>query len=531
MKTVFILIVGSWICMSPLLAQQVGINTNNPDGTTILDVQASNKGILPPRVALTSLTATTPITNAAGNPATLAEMPDALLIYNTATTGTPPNNLLPGYYFWDKANNKWKALLNLNTGDEDWYEEGTVDPPNSISDNIYTLGNVGIGTTAPTQTLDVAGQVRIRGGNPEAQKVLVATGTDGTGEWGVPRLNYAPYGTPTYYWDGATAPNCSGITGIASTKGSVSINSSSYCGGTGWNFKKMIELSGQSGEGQSNNTVPANGLYLTVPATAGVHNTFMLSLIDGDRWSTVSCWLCNSAGSNCVKLFRTSNNTNGSTAASTYTLGPNNNVKETSMHAWLNFPIAKDLVDSYINGGNLRLLITSAPNNSSTLWISGVACVPNPGGFIQHPAVSIHWGLNGNAAGEIPWNNSAWNNEGLGQVNGNSTSSFHIKIMDPTKDVIVTFYEHGANWHGSSPFITVGADLTIFRPRRGLMCAGSMMYKDKQYMSPQSFVIPASIVQAQLITTSSGVTNVLRLNVRNTGGSPYHFRGVDTEIY
>ena len=45
--------------------------------------------------------------------------------------------------------------------------------------------NVGIGTTGPTQKLDVNGQIRIRGGSPAAGKVLTAT-ADGTASWQTP---------------------------------------------------------------------------------------------------------------------------------------------------------------------------------------------------------------------------------------------------------------------------------------------------------------------------------------------------------
>lgn len=45
-----------------------------------------------------------------------------------------------------------------------------------------TSGNVGAGTNAPTQKLDVNGQIRIRGGNPGEGKVLVSE-ADGTATW------------------------------------------------------------------------------------------------------------------------------------------------------------------------------------------------------------------------------------------------------------------------------------------------------------------------------------------------------------
>lgn len=44
-------------------------------------------------------------------------------------------------------------------------------------------GNVGIGTTSPTQKLDVEGQIRVRGGNPAAGKVLTALNANGDSDW------------------------------------------------------------------------------------------------------------------------------------------------------------------------------------------------------------------------------------------------------------------------------------------------------------------------------------------------------------
>jgi hypothetical protein len=52
--------------------------------------------------------------------------------------------------------------------DADWYEVGTNAPPDDIADNIYTQGNVGIGTTTPGYNLHVIGSTRLENpvGNP-----------------------------------------------------------------------------------------------------------------------------------------------------------------------------------------------------------------------------------------------------------------------------------------------------------------------------------------------------------------------------
>ena len=83
---------------------QTGIGTTTPSPSAKLEVASSNQGFLPPRIALTATNAASPVTS----PAT------GLLVYNTATTGTAPNNVAPGYYFWNGT--AWVALLgNITT--------------------------------------------------------------------------------------------------------------------------------------------------------------------------------------------------------------------------------------------------------------------------------------------------------------------------------------------------------------------------------------------------------------------------------
>jgi hypothetical protein len=93
------------LCLAFLSGKaQTGIGTTTPDASAKLDVSATNKGFLPPRIALTATNAASPVTS----PAT------GLLVYNTATTGTAPNNVAPGYYYWNGS--AWVAILgNITT--------------------------------------------------------------------------------------------------------------------------------------------------------------------------------------------------------------------------------------------------------------------------------------------------------------------------------------------------------------------------------------------------------------------------------
>lgn len=106
---------------------QVGINTTNPDASSMLDITATDKGLLIPRVSIPNLNAASPITA----PAT------SLLVYNTnTTTGI-------GFYYWDGT--KWTPFTG---GTSHWTKVG-----NDIYNN--NSANVGVGTTAPTTKFHV----------------------------------------------------------------------------------------------------------------------------------------------------------------------------------------------------------------------------------------------------------------------------------------------------------------------------------------------------------------------------------------
>ena len=75
------------------LSAQTGIGTTAPNASAKLEVAATDKGFLPPRVALTATNAFSPIVGTAANAT-------GLLVYNTASAGATPNNVVPGYYYW-----------------------------------------------------------------------------------------------------------------------------------------------------------------------------------------------------------------------------------------------------------------------------------------------------------------------------------------------------------------------------------------------------------------------------------------------
>lgn len=89
MKTLKTLLIAIAILASYSINAQVAVTTDgsSADGSAMLDVKSTDKGMLVPRVALTGTTDVTTIST----PAT------SLLVYNTATAG----DVTPGFYYWN----------------------------------------------------------------------------------------------------------------------------------------------------------------------------------------------------------------------------------------------------------------------------------------------------------------------------------------------------------------------------------------------------------------------------------------------
>lgn len=119
---------------------QVGVNTTSPQAQ--LDIRSSNQatpsntdGILIPKIDAF------PVTNP-----TAAQT--GMLVYLTTLSGANQ----PGFYYWNNATASW---LPISKTDDDWYEVGSTNPPNNITDNMFHTGNVAIGKSTAGAKLDV----------------------------------------------------------------------------------------------------------------------------------------------------------------------------------------------------------------------------------------------------------------------------------------------------------------------------------------------------------------------------------------
>lgn len=137
---VFIFFASNNLCFS-----QVGINTTTPDASAMLDINATDKGLLIPRVSLVNVTIT--MLDGINTAAT------GLLIYNTNASVIGGDGV--GYYTFNGTT--WERLTTsaTNVEDKDWFEEGTTNAPDAITDDIFTQGNVAIGKNTADYSLDI----------------------------------------------------------------------------------------------------------------------------------------------------------------------------------------------------------------------------------------------------------------------------------------------------------------------------------------------------------------------------------------
>jgi hypothetical protein len=172
------------------LLAQVGIGTNSPNTSAKLEISATDKGFLPPRVTLTSLTDVSTISN----PAT------GLLIYNTASAGTSPNNVTPGFYYYDGS--KWQRLITQQP-------DATVEF--SVNANPNTAGT----TFTP---------------NTPASKDYIYVSTVNNSQWtynGTAYVTYTPPASTAWYLSGGTNDAGSNKTGSIYRNGNVGIGNTS----------------------------------------------------------------------------------------------------------------------------------------------------------------------------------------------------------------------------------------------------------------------------------------------------------------
>lgn len=197
-------------------AQNVGINSTGaaPITSAALDVDMANKGVLIPRVALTTTAAFAPVTGTATA---------SLLVYNTATAGVSPTNVTPGFYYWDGA--QWVRIATGSgtawlvggntlaaTGNFGTISNNNVDfiTNNVVRGRLSNLGEFFIGTTNTVLAGDLMNGV---GNTTFPWAVNGYSSFNGSGVYGSVTGGTTIFGAVQGEYNGTAGVNTAGVRG------------------------------------------------------------------------------------------------------------------------------------------------------------------------------------------------------------------------------------------------------------------------------------------------------------------------------
>jgi hypothetical protein len=342
---------------------QVGIGTVSPVGA--LDVTSTDEGLLIPRVALSATNVATVLTP------TVSE-----LVYNTFTSALGPNQVAPGFYYWNGtiwvpissgSLTAWSLTGNTGTVATTNFI-GTTDAVDFVTRTnntekmrVTSAGNVGIGTTTPTNLLEIG-----NASSGSSSAIAIKTATSVSSFTPATYANYNGGVIQSTYPGGVIGQNLN-IAATGANSGNWPSNIAFHTrnsGGTNTSEKMRIIHNGNVGIGTA---TPAAKLDVA----AGV--------------STVNS-VVNATGSiNDYLQFNVQNTSTGTQAQSGYSATADNGSATTGF-AWLginnsmfNFPtaynigVANDV--SYVGSGQ-DMYIANANNTKSIIFSTGRATTP-----------------------------------------------------------------------------------------------------------------------------------------------------------
>ncbi len=144
------------------LNAQVGVGTNMPNQSAMLDIVSTNKGLLIPRVSLIDTTDTSTILN--GNVI-------GLIVFNNLSR----NDITTGFYYWDGV--KWLKLAESTGG------SATVNATNGVSQlsngDLVLGGTLNSPTTITTSTINTLLIQGLATGNNTVDEVVSINPTSG----------------------------------------------------------------------------------------------------------------------------------------------------------------------------------------------------------------------------------------------------------------------------------------------------------------------------------------------------------------
>ena len=379
MKKLFIVY---FLCLHGFAIAQVGIGTSNPNPSAKLQVDATNKGFLPPRVTLTGTADISTISS----PAT------GLLVYNTTPAGSGATAVTAGYYYY--SGSAWVPLTN----------------------GVNAVGSI-------------AGTTNANGASISGTTISL-TPADGTNGGVVTNAAQTFAGAKTFSSD----ISVNGVKvgrGVGNNEYNVAIGADALASGTGTRntavgYGAMRQYSGTS---YDNNTSIG---YLNMPSLAsGNGNTSvgaesMLNLITGAQNTSIGNQsLINTTGSENVGVGKSSGALNATGSQNTF-IGTNSNASANNLSNATAIGYGATVAAS----NSVQLGNSSVTNvKTSGTLTSGVVTYPNTDGAANQV-------LKTNGSGVLSWSTPVVGaatgvNNDITQLNGLTNQKLITQIAGP----------------------------------------------------------------------------------------------------
>lgn len=438
---------------------KIGDNPSTINPNSILELETTNKGLLIARVALTSTTNSTPLSSHIAG----------MLVYNTATTGIAPNNVVPGLYYNNGSN--WILCPQTPTSGLSAYQvavnNGYV---GSESQWIASLQ----GATGPT---GATGSIGLTGATGQG----VPSG--GTAGQVLSKINGNDYNTQ---W---VTINTQGDIRLVNTNSHISQDAGVGSNGTSAGNSHVIAIGLNAGNANSGANNVFIGSYSGWQNTSGLANTFV-GYASGEQNTTgqINTFIGNWAGK--------SNNTGSNNAFFGHYSGGQNT--SGNSNTFIGYESGKGNTVGISNTalGTLSLSSNASANYNTAL---GMESLKNTNNGSYNTAVGFQSGLymtnasNNTAIGKaaLLYNTTGNNNIGIGINSGdnNTTGNNNIAIGNSSSfpsstgsnQLNIGNIIYGNNINGSGATLSTGnIGIGTTTPNSKLQVAGGKITIDSE---------------------------------------------------
>ena len=341
------------------------------------------------------------------------------------------------------------------------------------------------------------------------------------------------YGQPVFYWEGTKPINITNNTCYNRIINMNGVLGDTYYN-TLWNGRYMFTITNTT----VINTKPTNYIVLKLPINPSTHNSIFIQTVTRDRWSNINMYVCDISLNPVKKIFTNCNSVKDATGNSSF-LGPMNNVAQQGHHEWLQFSVSIDTINTYKTSNNEIYVSINVGANStnSTIFMSGVAVVPNNYAVTTMRAMNLCWNCNSNVFIKdndtwklegMTFNSNTWNEESLVHLLENKVCKINVPIVSKNQDLIFGIITHNASWYDTSPMIYVGDTLyylsQLISGRYGFSLQGRGVHR-----YAKGIYIPKNVIQTLKKTDSEGIEYIPIIINQSKELIALHIRGMYVE--